>query len=218
MKLLYYGEKEKVGPCSVMIKEERINGKLMNHTLKHIVRHSPDGFQWGYGGSGPADLALSILTDYCERFRIKDTGIPNKFYQRFKDNFISNAKEELNITSMQIKIWLENTQETNGSIVEKHKEFIKIMEPIVTEQVNKLDPIGLLADGIPGTYESEIKDIIVRLQVNNNNKNFIFLSELMYVVFAYKFGLNNAKPESKYLLPAQQIIKKFQEYKNEKSK
>jgi hypothetical protein len=29
--------------------------------LPHVERHSPDGFNWGYGGSGPADLALSIL-------------------------------------------------------------------------------------------------------------------------------------------------------------
>jgi hypothetical protein len=28
---------------------------------RHDVRnHSPDGFQWGYGGSGPAQLALAI--------------------------------------------------------------------------------------------------------------------------------------------------------------
>jgi len=26
-----------------------------------VVHHSPDGFQFGYGGSGPADLALNIL-------------------------------------------------------------------------------------------------------------------------------------------------------------
>ena len=26
-----------------------------------IIEHSPDGFEWGYGGSGPADLALNIL-------------------------------------------------------------------------------------------------------------------------------------------------------------
>jgi len=32
--------------------------------LRHVVRHSPTGFEWGYGGSGPADLALSILADY----------------------------------------------------------------------------------------------------------------------------------------------------------
>jgi len=29
-----------------------------------ISRHSPTGFAWGYGGSGPADLALNI----CEAF------------------------------------------------------------------------------------------------------------------------------------------------------
>lgn len=32
--------------------------------LKHRVRHSPSGFSWGYRGSGPADLARSILWEY----------------------------------------------------------------------------------------------------------------------------------------------------------
>ncbi len=27
------------------------------------VWHSPSGFEWGYGGSGPADLALNILLE-----------------------------------------------------------------------------------------------------------------------------------------------------------
>jgi len=31
--------------------------------LPHIIRHSPTGMEWGYGGSGPADLARSILID-----------------------------------------------------------------------------------------------------------------------------------------------------------
>lgn len=29
--------------------------------VDHTQHHSPDGFEIGYGGSGPADLALSIL-------------------------------------------------------------------------------------------------------------------------------------------------------------
>lgn len=33
------------------------------YRLPHIARHSPDGFAWGYRGSGPHDLALAILTD-----------------------------------------------------------------------------------------------------------------------------------------------------------
>lgn len=30
-------------------------------TLRHIVKHSPTGYTWGYSGSGPADLARSLL-------------------------------------------------------------------------------------------------------------------------------------------------------------
>jgi hypothetical protein len=31
--------------------------------LTHYPYHSPSGFEWGYGGSGPADLALALLAD-----------------------------------------------------------------------------------------------------------------------------------------------------------
>jgi hypothetical protein len=29
-----------------------------------LLDHSPDGFQWGYMGSGPAQLALALLCDH----------------------------------------------------------------------------------------------------------------------------------------------------------
>jgi len=32
--------------------------------LPHHVLHSPDGHSWGYGGSGPAELAKDILCDH----------------------------------------------------------------------------------------------------------------------------------------------------------
>lgn len=32
--------------------------------LPHRVRHSPTGFEWGYDGSGPADLALAIVHNF----------------------------------------------------------------------------------------------------------------------------------------------------------
>ena len=31
--------------------------------LFHEDRHSPDGFQWGYNGSGPAELARAVLIE-----------------------------------------------------------------------------------------------------------------------------------------------------------
>ena len=37
--------------------------------LGHCKLHSPTGFEVGYGGSGPADTAASILADYFEEDR-----------------------------------------------------------------------------------------------------------------------------------------------------
>lgn len=36
---------------------------LFDRPLRHHVKHSPTGLEWGYGGSGPADLARSLLID-----------------------------------------------------------------------------------------------------------------------------------------------------------
>lgn len=39
------------------------DGRLSIYPLPHVAMHSPTGFEMGYGGSGPADLALSLLAD-----------------------------------------------------------------------------------------------------------------------------------------------------------
>lgn len=49
--------------------------------------HSPDGFEWGYGGSGPAQLALAILMDYG------DPGA-EAHYQQFKFGLIGGLPKE----------------------------------------------------------------------------------------------------------------------------
>jgi hypothetical protein len=42
-----------------------VNGQQLALTPSlALFNHSPDGFNWGYGGSGPAQLALAILLDY----------------------------------------------------------------------------------------------------------------------------------------------------------
>lgn len=38
----------------------------MRSQVPHVVWHSPTGLEYGYGGSGPADTALSILADWFE--------------------------------------------------------------------------------------------------------------------------------------------------------
>lgn len=49
-----------------------------------LADHSPDGFSWGYLGSGPAQLALAILADYT-----LDDQFALRHYQDFKKKFIA---------------------------------------------------------------------------------------------------------------------------------
>ena len=55
-----------------------VDGRRLNPRLD-LWNHSPTGIEWGYGGSGPAQLALAILADHCG-----DDEQALNFYQRFK--------------------------------------------------------------------------------------------------------------------------------------
>ena len=83
--------------------------------LSNLGYHSPDGFQIGYGGSGPADLAYSILMDFLLRSKksgAKDVaGRAEFFHQKFKNDFIAKDKYRqpncyLAISSETINEWL----------------------------------------------------------------------------------------------------------------
>ena len=56
--------------------------------LPHLVRHSPAGFEWGYGGSGPSDLARSIVGDLLGQ---KDPHPVD--YQRIKRALVASLPE-----------------------------------------------------------------------------------------------------------------------------
>lgn len=105
---IYHGYRTSDGVV-VEIIEDIKNGKevhdihgLKVRKLKHVVRHSPTGLEYGYGGSGPSDLARSILLDI---------GYPENevdmCYQDFKFVFIARLDQEqpFEITEDAIKIW-----------------------------------------------------------------------------------------------------------------
>lgn len=68
-----------------------------------VRNHSPDGFAWGYGGSGPAQLALALLLD---------AGLPEfvavRLYQIFKWAFVARWPQEANwyLTGADLRRWL----------------------------------------------------------------------------------------------------------------
>lgn len=78
------------------------NGVATN--VPHVwTLHSPTGFEWGYGGSGPADLALNILLKFgCTRAEAEI------LHQEFKWKYIAGLPEEgATIAAGEIREWIE---------------------------------------------------------------------------------------------------------------
>jgi hypothetical protein len=72
--------------------------------------HSPTGFEWGYDGSGPAQLALAILGEFLP----KDQTI--LLHQKFKFEIISNLpRNDWTMTEDEIMAWVEKAT-TDGRI------------------------------------------------------------------------------------------------------
>lgn len=69
-------------------REVFINGEWLDpaQSLK-IYNHSPVGFNWSYGGSGPAQLALAILL----KFLPIEQAV--KYHQQFKWKYIATLPQ-----------------------------------------------------------------------------------------------------------------------------
>lgn len=91
------------GPDDGFLLDRGEDGTVETNVPHTITYHSPDGYEFGYGGSGPADLALNIVE--CLLRRMKHSG-PRQMkgkasegfaasyllYQDFKRDFIAPAK------------------------------------------------------------------------------------------------------------------------------
>ena len=81
-----------------------INGEeLSPYFSLSIYNHSPDGFNWGYFGSGPAQLALAICLIYVD----KDTALA--CYQDFKREFIAllHGGRDFELDTDVVKAWFD---------------------------------------------------------------------------------------------------------------
>jgi hypothetical protein len=60
---VYVGTRDEHNTARVEVVHNR-GGRVARERLPHAIVHSPSGLEWGYTGSGPADLALSMLTHH----------------------------------------------------------------------------------------------------------------------------------------------------------
>src|SRR6266478_4772606 len=73
----YLGRRTREG-CLVVVTKDHVSARPLKPRLD-LWNHSPSGYEWGYGGSGPAQLALAILAEHCG-----DDEQAFNFHHRFK--------------------------------------------------------------------------------------------------------------------------------------
>ena len=84
-----------------------VDGRRLNPRLD-LWNHSPTGFEWGYGGSGPAQLALAILADH-----LGDDEQAFNFHHRYKWAVIAELpKRSWTLTSQEIDLVLPKLRDT----------------------------------------------------------------------------------------------------------
>ena len=116
------------GPANVEIRHYLPDNTILVEPLEKFldeVNHSPDGFQWGYGGSGPAQLAYAILRRYFELEQEKEPRrLARELYQDFKRDIIApNKGANLWITSHYITHWVSLKRGNNGRKTEVCTQF-----------------------------------------------------------------------------------------------
>lgn len=105
---VYVGERSGDGAAHLYVEE---GGR--RRPLRHVVYHSPDGLEFGFGGSGPADTALSILADYCGEMPTPEHVRHGELrcwalHQAFKWRFIAPASQAgFRLPASVIAVWLE---------------------------------------------------------------------------------------------------------------
>jgi len=77
-------------------------GELKPDASQDIWNHSPGGFEWGYGGSGPAQLALALIFDATG-----DRERALACHQEFKEAFVAGWGVQWRIDADQIRSWVE---------------------------------------------------------------------------------------------------------------
>ena len=80
------------------VAEVTVDGRPLNPRLD-LWNHSPSGFEWGYGGSGPAQLALALLADH-----LGNDQEAVRLHQDFKHTVVAGlSHQSWTLTSLEIQ-------------------------------------------------------------------------------------------------------------------
>ncbi len=110
-----YEAMRKHGKVVAFVAVPQEDGTTSRSPLPHCVRHSPTGFEIGYCGSGPADLAFSILKHWFLSYQFSNDEAEEMTmgcYQAFKRTFIAPEHSRLCVPDNVIEEWWLDFQES----------------------------------------------------------------------------------------------------------
>ena len=107
------GMRQRIFGCA-RSREVWVNGRLLDPGESQALHnHSPTAFCWGYGGDGPAQLALSVALALTDR----DTA--EREHQTLKTRFLGKGRDnDLEMESDAIAQWLRRRRNPNGERAE----------------------------------------------------------------------------------------------------
>ena len=118
--------------CVIELTDESYTTQLSLEKSLKVVNHSPDGFQWGYPGSGPAQLAAAILNEITG-----DPELTREYYQFFKADHVSNWGNDFEINEFQVRDWLRSVGAVQASVVDKAKTEFKAFQQLYEKAVHE---------------------------------------------------------------------------------
>lgn len=94
--------------------EETKKTRMLNPCHSRAIRNHSQEFNWGYGGSGPSQLALALLLDAIGETPIEQRPSPEtapvlaeRWYTQFKNDHVSNWGDDTwRISRAEVMGWL----------------------------------------------------------------------------------------------------------------
>ncbi|WP_181692660.1 DUF6166 domain-containing protein [Natronomonas sp. LN261] len=125
----------------------------LERSLK-LVNHSPGGFEWGYTGSGPAQLACALLLDYYD-----DEQFVREHYIEFRNQVVSHLE-----CAGPAECWHLTGEEINAAL------------GAITDDVVPVPDGGLPAPSLPANWRT-VSRPDRRVFQRNDRDHYIVLGE-----------------------------------------
>ena len=102
--MLFKGKRYPDSPTRIFVTKtiDGVEKPLSPKRSLSLADHSPDGFNWGYGGSGPAQLALALLLEVTD-----NDEVAGNHYQDFKWGVVAHFDYEWEMSAETIMEWLD---------------------------------------------------------------------------------------------------------------